>query len=167
MIRFTCPACGRSYDLTDDLLGHKIECECGAKFRAERGAPPPAAAPPSDKSAPSDKSDPAAPAVHYSDPGDPGTCWAAAVLQLLSVLIVCVGVAVGLYVMGAAASFGQLYQIGGLAIIVVSIVSASPIACYATITDRVHRLEWYARRLEWYIRRDYEERHPQPPEGKK
>jgi len=57
MIRFTCPACGRSYDLTDDLLGHKIECECGAKFRAERPASPPAAAPPSDKSGPSDKSD--------------------------------------------------------------------------------------------------------------
>ena len=178
MIRVKCPACGRVYDLGDDLAGKKIECECGCKFYLTGPAsapqpaplsvpPPPAAAPQSSPSGTSDKSDPAAPAVQHSDLGDPGTCWAAAVLQLLSVLIVCVGVAVGLYVMGAAASFGQLYQIGGLAIIVVSIVSASPIACYATITDRVHRLEWYARRIEWYTRRDFEERHPGPPEAKK
>ena len=176
MIRVKCPACGRVYDLGDDLAGKKIECECGCKFYLTGPAaapqpaplsvpPPPAAAPPSENSAPSDKSDPAAPAVHYSRPSGPGEFWPAAVIRGECLLLIIGG---GVFAsLAGGMSNPRLALVSGLIALGVGAVLLAPALCFAAMADRLHRLEWYAQRLEWYTRRDYEERHPQPPKGKK
>lgn len=34
-MKIECPQCGQVYDVDDDTLGHKVQCVCGVKFRAE------------------------------------------------------------------------------------------------------------------------------------
>ena len=92
MIRVKCPACGRVYDLGDDLAGKKIECECGCKFYLTGPAAAPQAAPlsvpPPPASAPQPAPPAARPEVHYSKPAGPGSCWPAGVLSAVALVVV-------------------------------------------------------------------------------